>query len=93
MTDADDPALGPDRSGRETCARCGFTVNLAGASPKGRDRLRDLINEHLADCPTRPTAGQRRELKRAVRSARFLYGEGAAHEAAEKVLAGIGGGP
>ncbi len=87
---ADDPAIGPP-DGRETCARCGFTVNFEGASPKGRERLRGILNEHLALCPTLPTSGQRRELKRAVRSARFLYGEAAAVEVAEDHLAKIAG--
>ncbi len=77
--------------GREFCSRCGFTINTAGASPKGLEKLRGLLYEHLALCPTLPTSGQRRELKRAVRSARFLYGEDAAVEVAEDHLAKIAG--
>jgi len=85
-----EPAIGPP-GGRETCARCGFTVNFTGASPKGTARLRDVLNDHLALCPTLPTARQRRDLKRAVTSARFLYGEARAVEVAEDHLARIGG--
>jgi hypothetical protein len=80
------------QGGRESCARCGFAVDLTGASERGAAKLRDLMNDHLADCPTRPSAQERRELKLAVRKARFLYGEAAAVEAAEDHLAKIGGG-
>ena len=76
--------------GREFCSRCGFTVDFTGSSLKGKERLREYLNDHLAVCPSLPSSGQRREMKRAVRKARFLYGEGAAIEAAEDVLAKIG---
>jgi hypothetical protein len=69
------------------CTRCGFRVNLEGASPAGRERLTTLFEEHAAECPTLPSSATRRELKREVRKARFLYGESAAREAAERVLA------
>jgi len=87
-----EPAIGPD-DGHESCARCGFTINTTGASEKGLKKLRELLNEHLAICPTLPSSQQRRDLKRAVRSARFLYGEKAAIEVAEDHLARIGGSP
>ena len=76
--------------GRESCARCGFTVQFEGASEKGKEKLRGVLNEHLSVCPTLPSSHQRRELKKAVRKARFLYGEAAAIEAAEDQLAKIG---
>jgi len=78
--------------GRETCSRCGFAVNFEGASEKGKAHLRELLNDHLATCPMLPTTNERRDLKKAVQKARFLYGEKAAIEAAEDHLARIGGG-
>jgi hypothetical protein len=51
--------------GREYCARCGFTINLTGASEKGKEKLRGILNDHLAMCPTLPSAQENRLLKRA----------------------------
>lgn len=74
----------PADPARRSCPRCGFTVDTTN-SP----RLAELLGAHLMECPLRPTAQQRRELKAAVKKARFLYGEGAAVVAAERALAGM----
>ena len=72
----------PPSPDRPSCPRCGFTVETT------TDRLRELFETHVIECPFRPSAGVRRALKKEVEKARFLYGEEAAREAAERVLAG-----
>jgi hypothetical protein len=91
------PWIGPGPAeGREACPRCGFTVDLSEATQKAADKrgrtLRDILEEHLTVCPTLPSSTQARNLRRAVRSERFLHGEEAAREALEDGLAAIGRG-
>jgi hypothetical protein len=75
--------------GRETCPRCGFTVNPAGASEGGAARLREALADHVAVCRTLPSSTEVRDLRRRVRKERFLHGEDAARNALEDGLAVI----
>ena len=60
------------------CDRCGFRVNLDGASDAGRTRLSALHAEHVARCAGALPLTVSRRIARAVRSERFLRGQDAA---------------
>lgn len=66
---------------RFACPRCGFAVIVTS------DRLRATFEDHVSDCARRPSAAVYRLLRREVKKARFLYGDEAAAEAANRVLA------
>jgi hypothetical protein len=77
--------------GLESCARCGFSVNFAGASPKGVAKLRIVMDDHLAACPTLPTWQERRDLKRALSKPWVKRDPALTLQIAEDHLARIGG--
>jgi hypothetical protein len=76
---------------RESCPRCGFTVDFTGTSEKFRAKYGPVLEEHLAACPTLVSTAQYRAIKNAVRKERFLHGPDAAMTALEDGLDKIGG--
>ena len=51
---------------RRSCARCGFTVQARNERGELVPHLIELLEQHLVECPSRPSAELRRKLRRAV---------------------------
>ncbi|HZY71365.1 MAG TPA: hypothetical protein VFF67_10370 [Thermoplasmata archaeon] len=64
----------------DSCPRCGLTVDVTS------ERLRELLDAHVARCMNSPSASEVRALRRKVASERFLYGEQRARQLLEREL-------
>lgn len=72
------------------CPRCGFRVNLEGATEKGRAKLQGIFDQHVADCPTLPSADLRRRLKAEITRPWIKRDPAKQREIAERYLAEAG---